>query len=223
MHDDAVVPSRRSLLGDVQTDVARMRVELGREVRIARLGLGISQTTAGGRVGISHAQFSRIERATIEDLTIDQLIRACAAVGLRLLARAIPGGDPPLDSGQLALLGRLRRQLPQSIRMFTEVPLPNQGDLRAWDATLEAGGERSAVEAEARIRDFQAVERRVALKQRDGGVDRVILLVAATEANRQTLAAHREHLRARFPLDSRAVLGALRSGRLPEQSGILIL
>lgn len=70
-------------------------------------------------------------------------------------------------------------------------------------------------------RDLQTLERRVALEQRDGAMAVVILLAADTRANRAVLAAHREQLRARFPLDSRQVLAALRSDTLPPQSGIL--
>jgi hypothetical protein len=95
------------------------------------------------------------------------------------------------------------------------VPIPIHGDRRAWDAI--------AVEAETRLRDIQALERRIALKQRDGGVDVVILLVNDTAANRRVLAAHREALRARFPLDGRAILAALRAGRAPQDSGIVVL
>jgi hypothetical protein len=39
-------------------------------------------------------------------------------------------------------------------------------------------GLRIGVEAETRARDRQELQRRVALKRRDGGVDRVILLLA---------------------------------------------
>jgi hypothetical protein len=51
----------------------------------------------------------------------------------------------------------------------------------------------------------------------------VILLVNDTAANRRVLAAHREALRARFPLDGRAILQALRAGRAPTASGIVVL
>ena len=43
------------------------------------------------------------------------------------------------------------------------------------------------VEAETRLDDLQALERRVRLKQRDLGVRRVILLVADTRHNRAVL------------------------------------
>ncbi len=74
-----------------------------------------------------------------------------------------------------------------------------------------------------RLDDLQALERRIALKRRDGGIDTVILLIADTRRNRRHLADHRAALGTGFPLDGRALLYALRAARAPEASGILIL
>jgi hypothetical protein len=74
-----------------------------------------------------------------------------------------------------------------------------------------------------RLGDIQALDRRMALKLRDGGIRVLILLVNDTHLNREMLAAHREVLRPRFPLDGRQILDALRRGELPDQSGILML
>ena len=215
--------SRTSLLIDTRLEMRRVEVELGREIRNARVSAATSQGVAGSRVGMSHAQFGRIERGELDELTIDQAGRACAAVGLRLLVRAVPGDDPALDAGQLAVLERFRRQLPATLPMGTEVPLPIPGDLRAWDGFIRIGDVKIGIEAEARIRDAQAVDRRCALKQRDGGVNIVILLVADTASNRRMLAVHREALRSRFPLDTRQIMSALRMGRAPSASGIVVL
>jgi transcriptional regulator with XRE-family HTH domain len=215
--------SRSSLLTETRLEMRRAEVELGREVRTARVSAAISQRAAGARVGMSHAQFGRIERGELDELSIDRAGRACAAVGLRLHIRAVPGSDPALDSGQLALLGRFERLLHPAIPMSREVPLPIPGDRRAWDGFLRVDGVAIGVEAEARIRDAQAVERRCALKQRDGGVDIVILLVADTRANRRMLTLHRAALRSSFPLDTRQVLEALRAGRAPPAGGIVVL
>ena len=172
---------------------------------------------------MSHTQLGRIERGELAAVSVDQLARACAAVGLRLVARAYPDGDPIRDAGQIALLARFRVILPATATWKTEVPLPIVGDLRSWDAVVRLGGVAFAVEAETRLRDVQALDRRIALKQRDAGVELVILLVAATEANRRALHHARESLRSRFPLDGRAILGAVRAGRSPTASGIALL
>ena len=70
--------------------------------------------------------------------------------------------------------------------------------------------------------DFQAQERRIALKMADDEVDVVILLVSDTLRNRRVLREFRELIGAHFPLDTREVMACLRAGRLPEQSGIVI-
>ena len=69
----------------------------------------------------------------------------------------------------------------------------------------------------------QALDRRLALKERDGDVDIIIMVVAGSAANRIALEAHREALRPRLPLDGRAVLESLRAGRLPDASGLVVL
>jgi hypothetical protein len=105
----------------------------------------------------------------------------------------------------------------------TEVPLPLPGDLRAWDAVIGPSEAPTAIEAETRLADLQAVERRVGLKQRDGGMPRVVILVADTAANRRALAIGRAALRPAYPLDTREVMTALRDGRQPPANGIAIL
>jgi hypothetical protein len=96
------------------------------------------------------------------------------------------------------------------------------GDLRAWDAVVECPEGQVAVEAETRLHDLQALQRRIALKQRDSRLV-VILLVNDTATNRRVLRAHREDLRPMFPLDGREVLGALRAGRRPTASELVVL
>jgi hypothetical protein len=84
-------------------------------------------------------------------------------------------------------------------------------------------GQRIAIEGEMRLLDTQAIDRRIALKRRDSGVELVILLLPDTNWNRGVLAADRELLRPNFPLDTRAVLHAVSAGRAPRASGIVVL
>ena len=130
----------------------------------------------------------------------------------------MPGPGTTLDAGQLALIGRLRALLPQTVRVRTEVPLPIPGDRRAWDVVLSLDPDDVPIEAEARLRDVQAIERRSALKLRDSEFDRLALLVSDTANNRRVLQAYREDLRASFPLDTRHVMASLRAGRTPDAS-----
>lgn len=101
------------------------------------------------------------------------------------------------------------------------MPLP--GDRRAWDAVLGLQPDDTALEAEARLRDLQALDRRCALKLRDSGLARLVLLVADTPHNRRMLELYREDLRASFPLDTRQVMASLRKGRTPVASGVVVL
>jgi hypothetical protein len=156
-------------------------------------------------------------------LTLEQVCRAAVAVGLAPSIGLYPYGDPVRDAGQLRLEGRCRAILPDGAGWQTEVPMPIPGDLRAWDAVVTLLGRRGGFEFEMRVTDVQALERRLALKLRDGAVDVLILVVAGTAANRQVLRQHREALRGLLPLDSREVLASLRAGRLPGANGILVL
>jgi len=202
---------------------AGVRRRLGDEIRSARLGLGISIATAAAAVGLSDSVFARIERGESSSVTVEQLCLACAAVGLRFSGSAYPDAPGVRDAGHTRLLQRFREQLPPGTPWRTEVGMPIAGDLRAWDAAAELMRRIVAIEAEMRVVNAQAVDRRVSLKRRDSGIETVILLVADTKANRATLASDREALRASFPLDSRQFLAAIRNGLPPSSSGVLLL
>jgi hypothetical protein len=199
---------------------------LGQDHRLARIGAGLSLREAGTASATSHQQLLRFERKDLDRVSIPELGAWCAVVGLDLAIRAYPGGDPIRDRPQRALLERLRSRLHSSLRWRTEVPLGIQGDLRAWDAEIRGQDPspwRARVDAETGIPDVQALERRINLKARDDPNGHVVLLISDTRANRTTLRAMREGMRDRFPLDSRAILVALRDGRDPGDSGIVIL
>lgn len=217
------MPTRISRQESGRDQARLIRRSVGAEIRAARVGAGASLREAGALAGISHAQLGRIERAVLAGVSVEQLSRACSAVGLRLVARAVPGAGPAVDAPQLALLSRFRAALPPLTPFATEVPLPHPGDLRAWDAVIAIGQSRIGIEAETRLGDIQALDRRLGLKLRDGGVDLMILVVSDTAHNREILRAHRDALRSTFPLDGRQILPALRAGEAPRASGIIRL
>lgn len=101
--------------------------------------------------------------------------------------------------------------------------MPIGGDPRALDGLLAVGGSSIGVEAETRLGDVQAVDRRIQLKKRDARLDRLILLVADTRFNRLMLERHREALRASYPLDTKAVVAALARADAPSADGIVVL
>jgi transcriptional regulator with XRE-family HTH domain len=199
---------------------------LGQEHRLARVGAGLSLREVAGASAASHQQLLRFERGELDRLSIAELGAWCAVVGLDLALRAYPVGDPIRDRAQLQLLERLRVRLHPSLRWRTEVPLPIEGDLRAWDA--EIGGRqpspwRARVEAETRIADGQALERRIGLKLRDDPTGHLILLVSDTRANRRALALIGVGLDYLVPARTREVMASLSAGRNPGRGGIVIL
>jgi hypothetical protein len=121
------------------------------------------------------------------------------------------------------LLDRFRAQLHHSLRFRTEVPFPEHGDLRAWDAVVAGRGWRLGVEAETRPRDRQALERRLAMKLRDGEVDHLALLLLNSRHNREFLRDSLEVLRERFPVPGSRALQQLATGMEPEGSSIILL
>jgi transcriptional regulator with XRE-family HTH domain len=201
----------------------RVRRAMGDEIRVARLQAGLSQADVARAAGLSKGEVGRIERAAASWLTIEAACRVAAPLGLDVSVRLYPGGPPIRDAAQQALLRRLRSELPAVLRWSIEVPIPLPADRRAWDAMILGPGWRCAVEAETRLHDLQALERRIALKRRDDDDVPVLLLVNDTRINRLVLRTERESLRPIFPLDSRPALAALREGRFPGAGAIVVL
>lgn len=199
--------------------------EVGRDLRRARLSHDLSLVQLAAASGLSRSQISRIERAELPHVALEDLVTVGALLGLRVWVRSFPNGVPLRDTAHLALLERLRSILHPSLGWAQEVPvaLPGSGDLRAWDATIRGEPWRIGVEAETRARDAQELERRLALKQRDGHVDHLILLLADTRWNRRAVRAAGAGLTSLLPLDGPRILDALRAGREPEGSGIVLL
>jgi hypothetical protein len=171
--------------------------------------------------GTSHQQLLRFERGGIDHLSIADVGAWCAAVGLDLVIRAYPAGDPLRDAGQQRLLARLRATIHPGLACATEVPLPISRDPRAWDLVITGPGWRVAVEAETVLGDLQALERRLSRKQRDGRIEVLILLLADTRRNREAIEAASTAFSG-FSRDSRRALRALRDGRNPGRSTIVL-
>jgi hypothetical protein len=79
------------------------------------------------------------------------------------------------------------------------------------------------VEAISRLRDVQAQVRAAQLKRHDANIERLIVLVAATHANRRALAAAEPLLAAAFPVGSRRTLAALAAGLDPGGDAVVFL
>lgn len=194
-----------------------------RELRQARLDRNLSGEVVGRAAGLSGGHYSRIERGLVHGTTIEQASILLAAVGLDMSVRVYPGGEPLRDTAHAALLDRLRAELPRSLHSLAEVPFPTPGDRRAWDLVVVGDAWRHAFEAETRPRDLQALERRLALKARDGEVDAVSLLLLDSRHNREFVRVHRRSLDERFPVPGTRALQLLRAGDDPGAGSVILL
>jgi hypothetical protein len=79
------------------------------------------------------------------------------------------------------------------------------------------------VEAETRPRDWQALQRRLALKRRDGGVDRVLLVLTNSRWNRALVRTHAADLAGDFSVPQRVALEAIAAGRDPGGNAVILI
>jgi transcriptional regulator with XRE-family HTH domain len=217
------MPTRLTLRNAAAQRSAASLAYIGRELRIARREHGLSQAAVAQAAGLSRSKVSRVELGKDRRLSVADATALLAAVGLDLSLKTYVGGNPARDAASTALLERFRLRIHAALGWQTEVPFPIQGDRRAWDALVTGPDWSLGVEAETHPDDRQALERRIAIKARDGGTTRVVLLLARTVANRQFVQLHEEALRRRFPVGQREALGALRAGRLPAGDALILL
>ena len=195
---------------------------VGSELLVGRLTASLSQRQLGRLVGVSHTTVGRIERGEVRSLSIELVAKIAAVVGLEVSVGLHPAGPPVRDRAHLALIERLRVRVAEGLRWRTEVPIPIPGDLRSADFVITSPVFGVLGEAETRLYDVQALERRIAAKQRDLGLERVVLLLADTATNRRTVATVPELAR-RFPVSARTCLQALREGYDPGGDAIVFL
>jgi transcriptional regulator with XRE-family HTH domain len=168
----------------------RQLIQLGDDLREQRLSLGLSQEHVAASGRISRSRCSRIEGGSVDTFSIMELNRLTSALGLDAGVRLYPGGVPVRDVAHAGKLQSLLRLSAAPLQYRIEVPLRHEDgrDRRAWDAMLFGHGKRTAIELEMRLRDVQAVRRRLDLKWRDDPTDGFLLLIADTRHNRRVLA-----------------------------------
>jgi transcriptional regulator with XRE-family HTH domain len=198
-------------------------IDLSRELRRARRDRGLSLRAVALAAGISAPTVYRIERGLSPNVSLVALARLLAIVGLELGAKAFPGGQPIRDARHVELLGRLRARLHRSLRWATEVPLPIPGDQRAWDALISGSGWLYGVEAETAPTDSQAMARRIQLKQRDGKVDGVLLLLPRGAPSRRFVRGAGVSFVEAYPVPARRCLELLNVGADPGGSSLIVL
>ena len=215
------MPAKIRALDRAAQAADQLVARLGRELREARITRGLSQASVAAAAGLTQARVSRIERGRDHRSTIDMLARFAATVGLELSIRLFPGGQPVRDRAHVALLERFKAAVGNSWNWASEVPLPIAGDKRAWDRFMRGFGLAIGIEAETRPTDMQELGRRLALKKRDGGVDRVILVMPNSAWCRQLVKLN--ELSAAFPVPGPYALAALREGRDPGGDAIVMI
>jgi len=200
-----------------------IRATLGREAREARWDRGVTLASVARAVGLSAAEVSRIERGLVPGVALADLSRILAVVGLELVARTYPGGQPLRDRAHVALVARFRGLLGPRLRWRSEVPLPMALDQRAWDGVVFGTGWSYGVEAETAPRDVQSLLRRLHLKARDGGVDGVLLVMPDTRRARLFARTTADLLAADFPVVGRAAIERLGRGDDPGGNAVVFV
>lgn len=196
--------------------------KLGQEARQIRLRAGISQDRLASVSRVSRHWLFLFEHGRLGSADLRRATIVMAQLGHKLVVTTYPTGEPLRDAGQTTLLERFNARLSPTWQRIAESPMPQTGDLRAWDELL-CGAVRIGVEAETRPNDLQLVARAMTTKQRDSRVDRMILLVAGTARNRALIREHVGLVRQTFPLDTRSTLQALAEGRDPGANGVVVL
>lgn len=199
----------------------RLVGELGRELRATRRTRGLSQKLVASKVGIAQGQLSMFERGLYPTVSLAVLVRLASVLGLDLSARLYPAGEPIRDKAHAALLARFRAAVGEAWQWAAEVPLPIPGDRRAWDRHLRGVDVAIGVEGETKPADMQELQRRLALKKRDGQVDRLILVLPNSEWCRRLLRLN--DIEAAFPVPGKVALRALREGRDPGGDAVVLV
>ena len=217
------MPVRTRILDEARQRARVVRIEVGGAIRNARLAAGLRLADVARAIGKSIAWVSRVEHGMVATVTVDELVLLSAAVGLKLWVSNFAAARAIRDAPQLHLLRRFRARVGELWSWSYEVIVPIARDQRAADAVIRCDAVVIMIEAFTRLADAQAQLRSVLLKSRDMGIGRVIVVVAATPANRRALLAAADVISTSFPLGTRAVLNALSAARDPGANGIVVI
>ena len=209
---------------------------IGNGLRDSRVALGLPQTEAAQRAGISQASWSRVERGIAGAASLETLASCAAAVGTQLAAfiEARPGADLPRDVEHLRqqeLVIELARGGAWTARPELAID-PHAGRSRSIDVHLErfGGAELAVVEIVDLMSDggaeFRNLANKVAAVRRtaaDGARIRGLLVLRATARNRATVAAFPGLFATRFTGSSSQWLRALADHTIamPDGDGIV--
>jgi transcriptional regulator with XRE-family HTH domain len=199
----------------------------GRDLRIARMTVGLTQAEMAKLAGISQQQASLVERG-IGDTSLVIRARLAAACGHELGWRLYPVATVRLrDSGQMALAQAIVAAAHPSWTARLEVPI-GPGDPRAADVLLVGAEEIIHIEIERSLVDFQAQLRsaqlkREALAAREERPIRLVIAVPNTQATTMRLAPFQGIIRQTMGAPARGIWRAIRTGEPLTSDGILFL
>ncbi len=204
--------------GDLGRDRAlELRRRFGSEVRIMRVGAGLTQRELGRRGGVTQSLVSQVERGRIE-ASLETMACLAAAAGGELAVRIYPAEGVRLrDSGQMEVATLIAKEAHPRWKRAYEVPVAPPPDRRAGDMVLDQPSEVALVEIERGLADFQAQYRsaqlkRAALAEQLNRPVRLLLAVTDTDAARRAVAPYPGLLASAFPVPSRRTWAALRAG-----------
>lgn len=186
----------------------------------------LTQQQLGDVAGVSRTWVGRIERGLEDNIPLREYVLLFAAIGQRLSVRGYPVLDSLRDAASVKMLERFRGRLHPELGWGQEVPMPGEGDLRAWDGMVigrEPAPWRLGVEAETRPRDLQALLRRTQLKKQDSGVDGLLLLLLRSRYNQDLVRAHEALLREAFPVPGARAMELLKAGRQPPGDALVLI
>lgn len=169
--------------------------DAGDDFRERRIVLGVSQEHVARACRMSGNYYGQVERGRANAATVAEINRIAVILGLVASLRLYPSGPAVRDAGHARRLQGFLANVRPPLTFRLEVALPRSGaqpEWRAWDAMLFGSGARTALELEMRMRDVQALRRRIDLKRRDDPTESFLLLVADTRTNRLVLADFRE-------------------------------
>lgn len=197
---------------------------IGEELRLARLGAGLTRQHVARLSGLSWSTVARVELGDA-GTTITTLCRMGQSVGLDVVLNGYPGQRPRLrDRGQMVLVDQLVHVAHPTWQPTIELAIGQHGE--AIDLVFFGPNEIVAVEIERLLADYQAQYRRAdAKRQRLAALHRrpvrLVLAVEDRRSNRAALADHGSIRRLSLPAGSRAVMLALRTGKPLGDDGLL--
>ena len=206
---------------------ARLLARTIGELRDARINLGVSQGALAAEVGCTASNIWRLEALEYREVALVRLSEIASVLGYELALTVHPIGDGMRDKGQQAIAERFRALLSDAWQLTTEQLLPMPGDRRSWDLFVRlvgvSEGGRVGVDIESRVHDVQMLVRRTRERERDGGADRILIVLSDSAANRRLAPQLREALGPSYATSPRVLLRQLREGKPLTGSGLLMI